>query len=121
MTVRERHHNSAQHRTELARAINNKTTTATITAYAGGGQANAVELNAGINEISVCATTGDSVKLPTAAAGLMVYIINNGANASDVFPASGNDIGAGDDTAISLASGAGITYAGYNSTDWRSV
>src|SRR6266446_1499595 len=36
-----------------------------ITAHAGGGQALATQLNLGINVISVVATAGDSVKLPT--------------------------------------------------------
>ena len=95
--------------------------TSGITAFATGGQASAIALTSGINEISVCATIGDSVKLPTAVAGLTVSIINNGATACDVFPFSGDDLGAGVDTAASLAIDAGITYACYDSTNWHSV
>ena len=92
-----------------------------ITAFATGGQASATQLQFRLNEISTVATTGDSVKLPTAATGLFVTVINNGANACDVFPSSGDNLGAGVDTAVSLASGSNITYAAYNATNWESV
>lgn len=92
-----------------------------ITANAGGGQGSATQLVNDICEISTVSTTGDSVKVPAAAAGLRITIINNGANACDVFPSSGNDIGAGSDTAISLAASANITYASYSSTQWASL
>ena len=95
--------------------------TAGITAFATGGQGSATALTSDINEISTCATTGDSVKLPTAVAGRVVRIINNGAAACDVFPWASDDIGAGTNTAISLAAGAGVTYAAYSTTDWRAV
>lgn len=96
-------------------------TTAGLTAFATGGQGSATQLTSGINEIATCATGGDSVKLPAAVAGLVARIINNGAAACDVFPASGDDLGAGTDTAASLGIGTGITYAAYDTTNWRSV
>lgn len=71
-----------------------------------------------INEISTCATIGDSVTLPAAIGGQKVTIINNGVNAADVFPASGDNLGAGVNTAVSLAAGANITYASYDATNW---
>lgn len=98
-----------------------KKTTAGITAFATGGQASAVALVSDVNEIAVCATAGDSVKLPAAAAGQVVHIINNGAAACDVFPASGDNIGAGVDLAVSLAVATGITYACYDATNWIAV
>tara|TARA_R110000796_G_scaffold87063_1_gene188167 strand:- start:1834 stop:2826 length:993 start_codon:yes stop_codon:yes gene_type:complete len=73
------------------------------------------------NQIATCATTGDSVTLPSAAAGNKVTIVNNGANACDVFPASGDNLGAGADTAVSLAAGANITYIAYDTTNYFSV
>ncbi len=91
---------------------------AAITAFAGGGQGSAVELTARINEISTVATTGDSVKLRTAVPGLIATIKNNGANAADVFPATGDNLGAGVNTAVSLAAGVKITYESYDSTNW---
>ena len=95
--------------------------TSGITAFATGGQGSAVVLTNSINEISVCATIGDSVKLLPAISGTRQSIINNGAAACNVFPDSGDDIGAGTDTAISLAAGAGVTYACFSSTQWGQV
>ena len=91
-----------------------------ITADTGSAQGGS-PLTKYINEISTCANAGDSVTLPTAVPGLKVIIINNGANAADVFPASGDNLGAGANTAASLASGANITYVSYDSTNWVSV
>jgi len=71
-----------------------------------------------VNQISVCANAGDSITLPTAAAGLMVTIINNGAQACDVFPAASDDCGAGANTAVSLAAAANITYQAFDATTW---
>ena len=95
-------------------------TTAGITASAGSVQGGS-PLTTDINEISTCGTTGDSVTLPTAVAGLKITIINNGANSADVFPASGDNLGAGADTAAALAAGSNITYASYNATNWEVV
>lgn len=96
-------------------------TTATITAYATGGQANAVQLNSAVNEISVCATSGDSVKLPSALIGSKITIINNGAAPCDVFPATDDNLGAGVDTAISLANGSSVIYQAFDVTNWETV
>lgn len=101
-------------------ALLTRSVAAGLTADAGSAQGG-TPLTKDINEISTCGTTGDSVTLPTAAAGLTVTIINNGANAADVFPASGDDLGAGVDTAASLAAGANITYAAYDATNWVAV
>jgi len=38
-------------------------------------------------------------------AGMWLTVINNGANSMDVYPASGEDIGGGTDTAVSIAAG----------------
>lgn len=90
-----------------------------ITAFAGGGQGSAVELTAAFNEVSTVATTADSVKLPSAAAGYKVTVINNGANSANVFPNTSDDIdGTGVDTAVALAAGANATYYAYDSTNW---
>ena len=94
--------------------------TAGITADVGSAQGGS-PLTTDINEISTCANIGDSVTLPTATAFLRITIINNGANAADVFPASSDNLGAGVDTAVSLAAGANITYASYDATNWESI
>lgn len=96
--------------------------TSNITAYAGGGQANATQLTAKTNEVTVVATAGDSVKLPAAVAGLEVAIFNaDVADACDVFPFSGDSLGSGINTAVSLAAGSAIRYVCFSATQWRNV
>lgn len=75
------------------------------------------------NIISVCANAGDAVTLPgTFAFGTVVKIKNNGALSCDVFPASGDDLGAGANTAAALAAGASITYIGTTANAiWTSI
>ena len=94
--------------------------TAGITADVGSAQGGN-PITTDINEISICATAGDSITLPIAVAGLRITIINNGAEAADVFPASDDNLGAGVDTAASLAAGSNITYASYNTVNWEVV
>lgn len=92
-----------------------------LTAFATGGQAGALALTSSYNEIAVVATTGDSVKVAPAVAGNKQTIINNGANSLDVFPDTGDDLGAGVDTAVALAAGSNITYLAFDATNWESV
>lgn len=63
-----------------------------LTAHAGGTQAAALALVSSINRVTTVATAADSVKLPTSVAGLVITIINNGANAMQVFGASTDTI-----------------------------
>ena len=77
--------------------------TPTITAFAGGGQTNAVALTATVNRLSVVAPQGDSVRLPTAVVGQAVVIDNRGAQAAQVF-------GAGTDTINGIATATGISH-----------
>lgn len=93
--------------------------TATITASTTQTQGNGA-LTTNINEVSVVANANDTVTLPTAAAWLCVKIINNGANTLQIFPASGDNLGAGADTATTLASGSNVNYCAYNATNWES-
>lgn len=78
-------------------------------------------LTADINEVSTVANANDTVTLPTAVAGKEVVIINNGANTLRIFPASGDDLGSGVDTATTLASGSSVRYTAYNATNWVNV
>jgi hypothetical protein len=66
----------------------------TITAFATGGQGSATALTAEFNNVTTCATAGDSVKLPTAVAGLKITVKNSGATSLAVFPFSGDSINA---------------------------
>lgn len=59
-----------------------------ITAFAGGGQASAYQLNAAQSRVSVCVTNGDSVKLPRSSqcVGKEFVIVNDGAANLAIFP-----------------------------------
>jgi len=84
----------------------------TVTAFAGGGQGSATALIHSYNVITVVATAGDSVRLPDVfAINSLIYIKNDdAADAADVFPASGDDLGAGVNTAVSLPAGQSLTF-----------
>jgi len=91
-----------------------------LTADAGSIQGG-TPLTSTWNEVSTVGTIADSVTLPLAIAGQKVTIFNTAANALDVFPALGDDLGAGVDTAASLAGGANITYLAIDAITWISV
>lgn len=95
-----------------------RTATPGITAHTGSSQGDG-PLTTDINQISVCGTTGDAVTLPSAVGGMSITIINDGANACDVFPASSDNLGAGANTAASLAAGNNITYDAYDAVNWE--
>jgi len=78
-------------------------------------------LTAEVNEVSTVANANDTVTLPTALAGLRIVIINNGANTLKIFPASGDNLGAGVDTSTTLASGSNVVYQAYDATNWESI
>lgn len=48
-----------------------------ITAFAGGGQASATQLNYGLNQVTVVVTAADSVQLPPCTIGAIVYVTND--------------------------------------------
>ncbi len=99
---------------------NTYTNTTGITAHAGGGQGSATAITTEYNNVTVCATAGDSVVLPAAAAGLRAIIKNNGATACAVFPATGDTINGGAANAsITLVPGDQIIFSAINTTDWE--
>lgn len=73
-----------------------------LTAHAGGTQALALALTKEINRVTTVAAPADSVKLPPAAAGLTIMVINSGANPMQVF-------GAGTDTIDDVATATGVS------------
>ena len=76
-----------------------------ITAFAGGGQASATQLNSAVNVVSVIATNADSVKLPPAVVGREITVVNSDAAQSlQVF-------GYGTDTINGVATGTGVAQA----------
>jgi len=91
-----------------------------ITAFATGGQASATALTAGFNNVTTCATAGDSVKLATVAAGTTQTVKNNGAASLAVFPASGNSInGMAVNLSIDIPVGGEVTFRGVSATNWQ--
>lgn len=71
-----------------ALSVWNSSTTG-VTAYAGGGQANAVLLSNRYNDVTTVATTNDSTKLPTATVGRTSTVKNSGANTLMIYPPVG--------------------------------
>ena len=64
-----------------------------ITALAGGANSAATPVLApGLNRITVCATNGDSVILPTAAAGTFCMVVNSGAATLKMFAQTSDTI-----------------------------
>jgi hypothetical protein len=76
-----------------------------ITANAGGGQQAAYQITTQTARVTVVATAGDSVQLPSATPGIELLLINHGANSMQVF---GNFI-SGVDTIDDQAFGTGVS------------
>lgn len=91
-----------------------------ITASTNQAQGNGA-LTAEVNEVSTCANVNDTVTLPAAVAGLRVVIINNGAQTMRIYPAAGDNLGAGIDLATTLAAGSNVVYQAYDATNWESI
>jgi hypothetical protein len=83
-----------------------------ITAFATGGQTNAVLLTATINRVTTVGTAADSVKLPAAIAGSRVIVFNKAAaNSLNVFPSTGDAINAlSANAAYALAATKGVEF-----------
>jgi hypothetical protein len=83
-----------------------KSVAAGLTASATQTQVGGLALTKDWNIIATCATTGNAVTLATLVAGQSQTVVNNGANAAKVFPAtSGNIDGAGANAAVTLTNG----------------
>lgn len=93
-----------------------------ITAFATGGQASATALIEEINDVTICATSGDSVKLPTASAGLRITVKNSGAASLDVFPNTSDSINAlAVNLAVAVPPGSISVFFAKNATVWECV
>ena len=92
-----------------------------VTAHTGSSQGDGA-ISSTFVEIAVCGNAGDAVTLPSAAAGKLVFIANNGANSADVFPASGDKIDGGSaNAALALAAGSNRIYICQDGTDWDTI
>jgi hypothetical protein len=94
-----------------------------ITAYAGGGQTNAVALTSTFNRVTTVGTAADSVKLPAAKAGMSIVVFNKAAsNSLNVFPASGDSINAlSADAAYALAVTKGAMFVCCLDGKWDTI
>lgn len=93
----------------------------TITAHAGGLQPAAVQLAASFNNVTVCATAGNSTALPKAIKGSEVVVFNNGATSMNVFGkvGSGDTInGTAGTTAFAHANAKRVTYTCVTAGKW---
>jgi len=97
-----------------------------LTAFAGGGQGNATVVSFAVSIFTTVASSGDSARLRDASsvalAGTRVTIINLGANAMDLFPASGGKIdNLSVDTAVSIPAGGSRELISRNTLDWATI
>jgi hypothetical protein len=79
---------------------------ASITAHAGGTRALATPVSGAVTLIAVSASAGDSVMLPPATGGQVLWITNAGAASSQLFANT-----AGSDTINGIAAATGIALA----------
>jgi len=63
-----------------------------ITAYDGGGQANAYQLTKAHNRVSTAAQAHDSIKLPVGVPGMICSVWNDSGYTIDCYPATGGQI-----------------------------
>lgn len=91
-----------------------------VVATPGGGQGSAADLAGEVNVVTVVATLGDSVKLPTTVEGIKRVVVNTGAAQLDLFPNTGHsiDIGAAD-IPIQVSPNGTVTLIGISATNWR--
>jgi hypothetical protein len=97
------------------------TVQANITAKAGGGQASAVPLTGQMCFIAVCATAGDSVKLPASQPGMEIVVINQSATLTgpNVFPFSTEQInGLGASNPIAVAPSTVVIFYSGTAGSW---
>ena len=94
-------------------ASGNGWSASSITAHAGGTRAAATPITSAITLIAVCATINDSVVLPPAMGGQVLWISNAGVAAAQIFAANGTS-----DTINGVAAATGIGLAQAERTRW---
>jgi hypothetical protein len=82
-----------------------------ITAAAASNQAGGTPITRTFNRITTVGTAGDSVTLPVARPGALIFIKNSTATSADVFPAVGDAINAlGANNAFALGATTGRIF-----------
>ena len=93
-----------------------------VVAVAGGGQSATPNISASTTRVTTVATTGDSLTLPSAAAGLRYIVINKGANSLNVFPLAGDQINAlSINAAFALAATKSAEFIASNNVNWDTL
>lgn len=103
------------HITAMTRSVNAGVTASTTRTQGQGAQ------TLDIIQVSVCANANDTITLPTASAGRHATVINSGAQILQIFPASGDDLGAGVNTATTLAAAGKALFVAYDATNWKQL
>lgn len=100
-----------------------ETTETGITAYAGKGQANATQLTAKYNKVTVVASDGDSVKLKQALAGAVQIIVNaDSGNYCTVYPYFGDNFeGLSANASTNLGYGASYEFVCFTDGEWTGL
>jgi len=73
------------------------------------------------NEVAVVAIANDVVTAPGVRPGIRLQVINNGVNNLQLFPASGDDIGAGVDASIVIQPAQVAIFIGRDATNWDTL
>lgn len=90
-------------------------TASTTQTQGQGGLANDV------NQVSTVANTNDVVTLPVASTGRTCVVINDGAQTLQVYPASGDNLGAGLNTSTTIAAGAAKRFVSWDNDNWKQI
>jgi len=89
-----------------------------LTARAGGGQALATPITKYLTRVTTVATAGDSMLLPVGTTGRTIVLRNDGANSLNLFPSSGQIIGALSANASTAVAAANTIRLSYTGTNW---
>lgn len=91
-----------------------------ITAFAGGGASNAIQLVSEKNNITICATALDSVRTKQAILGKSITIKNSGAEVANVYPFQGQHFrGLGANVPVTLASNDVLEAVCFVASEWE--
>jgi hypothetical protein len=88
--------------------------TASVTQTQGGG----LTLLSSYNEVATVANSGDALTAFDVAEGSRLTVVNNGANDLQLFPASGDDFGAGVDASITILASQVAVFLGRTAVAW---
>jgi hypothetical protein len=91
-----------------------------IVAKAGGSRNLATQLNAVVNRIDICATSGDSVKLPAVLPGKVIVVFNEGVADCTVFAFENTTTIDGSTSGFTINSGSSIIFISANVGQWNS-